>query len=115
VALLENLAVLSATLGYNEAAIGYLHSYAAAAERSDFEAAVEAEALAQLLSDDPGPQFDMVTVPIAVQDLEAVLEKLRVDDRANVLPVDIAQLADGDNPPPKVAYWLLDRAVPESA
>ncbi|UUO06382.1 hypothetical protein M4951_23925 [Blastopirellula sp. J2-11] len=114
-ALLENLAVLSATLGYNEAAIGYLHSYAAAAERSDFEAAVEAESLAQLLSDDPGPQYDMVTVPFPVQDLEVVLEKLRVDDRANVLPVDVSQLADGDSPPPKVAYWLLDRAVPESA
>ncbi|PQO43697.1 hypothetical protein [Blastopirellula marina] len=114
-ALLENLAVLSATLGYNDAAVGYLHSYAAAAERSDFESAVEAEALAQLLTDDPGPQYDMVTVPFAVADLEGVLEKLRVDDRANLLPVDVAQLADGDNPPPKVAYWLLDRAVPESA
>ncbi|MCC9607145.1 hypothetical protein LOC68_14305 [Blastopirellula sp. JC732] len=115
VALLENLAVLSATLGYNEAAIGYLHSYAAAAERSDFESAVEAESLAQLLSDEPGPQFDMVNVPFAVQDLEGVLEKLRVDDRASVLPIDVSQLADGDNPPPKVAYWLLDRAVPTSA
>ncbi|MFI4876560.1 MAG: hypothetical protein ACIALR_14520 [Blastopirellula sp. JB062] len=115
VALLENLAVLSSTLGYNDAASGYLHSYSAAAERSDFEAAVEAEALAQLLADEPGPQYDMVTVPFKVHDLEAVIEKLRVDDRANALPVDVSQLADGDNPPPKVAYWLLDRAVPESA
>ncbi|TWT32820.1 tetratricopeptide repeat protein [Blastopirellula retiformator] len=114
-ALLENLAVLSSTLGRNEAAIGYLHSYAAAAERGDFEAAVEAEALAQLLSEDPGPQYDMVNVPLAVADLEALLEKLRVDDRANLLPIDLSQLADGDNPPPKIAYWLLDRTVPESA
>ncbi|PHS06331.1 MAG: hypothetical protein COA78_14385 [Blastopirellula sp.] len=114
-AILENLAVMYSSLGQNEKAISCLKSYAAAGERSDFEAATEALALAQLLNDQDADMCDVVILTYTVSDIEALIEKLRLEKRAEVLPLDLSKMTEDETPPPKVAYWILDREVPESA
>lgn len=87
VAILRNLATLSLMLGDNPAAITYLHGYAVAAERSDFDSAVEAEALARFLDQDSPQMVERTKSIIEIADLEGFLEKLRLDNRVLVRPM----------------------------
>ena len=108
-AILENLAALQSSLGDDTAASVTLRAYAKAQQRSDFEAAVEAEALAKTLDNTEEEELDIVLVSFPIREMEQLLEKLRLDDRAEHLPVDLSQLASDDSPPPRGAYLLLDR------
>lgn len=87
VAILRNLATLSLMLGDNPAANTYLHGYAVAAERSDFDSAVEAEALARFLDQDSPQMVERTKSIIEIADLEGFLEKLRLDSRALIRPI----------------------------
>jgi hypothetical protein len=80
------------------------------------EDAVEAETLAMILSDDPlGDLLDVLDVAWTVKDSERLQTALLSDARVVQVPVDAGAFADGDNPPPKGAYLLLDRPLPKSA
>ncbi|MBI1248382.1 hypothetical protein GC197_11165 [bacterium] len=108
-AILENIASLQFSLGQDEVAAKTLHTFAVAEQRVDFEAATEAEALAKALTDHEEEQIDVVNASMPVKEMEQLLEKLRVDERAEHLPIDLSQLGTEDSPPPRAAYLLLDK------
>ncbi|MEW4454757.1 hypothetical protein AB1L30_18980 [Bremerella sp. JC817] len=109
-AILENIASLQFSLGQDDTAAKTLHTYAVAEQRADFEAATEAEALAKALTDQEEEQIDVVNASMPIKEMEQLLEKLRVDERAEYLPIDLSQLGTEDTPPPRAAYLLLDKA-----
>ncbi len=108
-AILENIAALQFSLGQDDVAAKTLHTYASAEQRSDFEAATEAEALAKALSDQDEEQIDVVNASMPIKEMEPLLEKLRVEERAEHLPIDLSQLGTEESPPPRAAYLLLDK------
>ena len=68
------------------------------------------------LSDDPlGDRLDMLKLVWTVKDVERAQEAFLSSPRLRPLPFDPAQFSDGETPPPKAAYMLLDRPMPESA
>jgi hypothetical protein len=75
--------------------------------------AVEAEALAQFLSEasdvDTVPEL---TVTIAVSDAQALREQLLSSKRVQTVPFDPAQFREADEPPPLSMFYLLDREIP---
>lgn len=108
------LAVLSLWQGMREDAAKYFHQYAAAKD-ANFDDAVEAEALAQLLDEfNPKSKIDVITWIHEVSDAQLVMEKLLSDKRALTMPVDLSKLSAEDEPPPKGVFWVLDRPVPET-
>ena len=77
---------------------------------------MEAEAEALFLADDPlGDRLDMFKLVWTVKDVERMQEALLSSPRLRAIPFDPAQFSDGQTPPPKAAYMLLDRPMPESA
>lgn len=108
-AILENIAALQFSLGQDDVAAKTLHTYAVAEQRSDFETATEAEALAKALTDQDEAQIDVVNAAMSIHEMEPLLEKLRVDERCEHLPIDLSQLGTEESPPPRAAYLLLDK------
>lgn len=78
--------------------------------------AVEAEALAQYLSEptevDTVPE---VTVTYAVTDAQALREQLLSSKRVQNVPFDAAQFREANEPPPLAVFLLLDREVPPNS
>jgi hypothetical protein len=114
----RTLAMLRGWLADNEGCIAALHKYAAlrAGELDGLEDAVEAEAQAMFLSPDPlGDHVDILKLTWAVRDVERTQEALLSSPRFRTVPFDPAQFADGQTPPPKAAYMVLDRPMPDSA
>lgn len=113
-AILKNIAILSGWLGQrDEAAIAW-RKYAGLQELL-LDDAVEAEALAQML--DPNAErdeLDSVAVVYNITDVEPLMELLLSDARIGKMPLDPTEMADEAGPPPKAAFWLLDKPVPES-
>ncbi|PQO35777.1 hypothetical protein C5Y96_08990 [Blastopirellula marina] len=108
-AILENIAALQFSLGQDDVAAKTLHTYAVAEQRNDFETATEAEALAKALTDQDEAQIDVVNASMSIHEMEPLLEKLRVDERCEHLPIDLSQLGTEESPPPRAAYLLLDK------
>ena len=112
-AIWQALAMLRGWLSENDGSIEAWRKYAAL--EVPLEDAVEAEALAMLLSDDPlgdSMDFQMLTYP--VDDLERVQTALIASPRAvgeENMPVSVGE----DDVPPKATYLLVNRVVPESA
>jgi tetratricopeptide (TPR) repeat protein len=78
-----------------------------------FDEAVEAEALAQLF--DPTGDADVVEelrVNTDIKDFEKVVETLAADKRAAPFAWEALGIDFGDQPPPRAAYYLLDRPMP---
>ena len=114
----RNLAVVRGWLADNAGCGEALRRYAAirAKEADGLEDAVEAEAEAMFLSDDPlGDRLEMFKIVWTVGDAERVQEALLSSPRWRAVAFDPARFSDGENPPPKGAYTLLDRPMPESA
>jgi hypothetical protein len=114
----RNLATLRGWLGQNADCIDALRRYAAlrAAEADGLEDAVEAEAEALFLSEDPlGDRLDLLKAAWTVKDVDRAQEAFLSSPRFRSVPFNPAQFSDGENPPPKAAYMLLDRPMPESA
>ncbi len=110
--IMRNIAVLRNSLGDREAMIEAWRRYAAM-DNVALDDAVEAEALAQLLDPDSDKGWiDVVCVTYPVNDQERLLEVLTDDRSVARMPHDLAEFADEGEPPPKGAYWLLDRPVP---
>jgi hypothetical protein len=113
-----NLATLRGWLADNPGCIDALHRYAAlrAREAGGLEDAVEAEATAMLLTDDPlGDRLEMFRLEWTIKDVERAQEGFLSAPRFRAIPFDPAQFSDAQTPPPKAAYMLLDRPMPESA
>ena len=111
-AIWHNVAVLRTWLADTRGAIDAWRKYAA--QDIPLDDAVEAEALAQLLDDESIDQLDVLTIPYAVNDAEALQARLTANPRSLHMPIDLSRMATEDEPPPKGAYWLLDRPVPQS-
>ena len=96
---------------YRDGAIAALRNYAALDVPVDD--AVEAEMLAMLLSGDPlGDLVEMVNLVWTVSDAERLGEALLSEPRAVQLPFNPAEVSDGQSPPPRMMFLLLDRACP---
>lgn len=107
----KNLAILRSWLADLTGAVAALRKFATLAV--PYDDAVEAEALAQLI--DPAAPDDVVDelkVTYEVDDLEPVLETLAGDKRATPFAWQSLGLEFGDQPPPRAAYYLLDRPLP---
>ena len=94
-----------------------MRKYAAlrAGEADGLEDAVEAEAEAMLLSTTRWATAWIFQVVWTVKNVERAEEEFLWSPRFQAVPFDPAQFSDGQTPPPKAAYLLLDRPMPESA
>jgi hypothetical protein len=114
----RNLAATRGWLAENDGAIEAWRKYAAlrAREPNGLEDAVEAEALAMFLSADPlGDRMESFNLVWTIKDAERLQEALLSSLRIQSVPFDPARFSDGQSPPPKGAYLLLDRPMPASA
>jgi len=112
-ALVYNRALLGGWLADDRALVAGLHGFAQLDVPLDD--AVEAEAIAQLLdADQKEQQVDSVAHVYSVNDLDALVARLAADRRVASFDVDPATFAEGDQPPPRHAYLLLDRPLPAS-
>ena len=80
------------------------------------EAAAEAEAVAMFFSDGDllGDALDVVDLEYPVSDAEALNVALLSSPKAELLRVNLSSLAEEGEPPPKSAFYLFDRPLPES-
>lgn len=111
--ILDNLAVFRSYLGMPSA--GETWRRYAELPGIPLDDAVEAEILAQEL--DPASeseQIDQIKIVYALKDGAKLLEQLATDRRVSRMPVDLPSLVPEGTPPPRGAYWLLDRELPES-
>ena len=113
-AIWQNLAMVRLWLAEDDAAIDALRKLAALDVPLDD--AVEAEALAMMLSKDPlGDGVDTLRLEWTVRDDQRLQELMLSDRRVAQVPFDPAQMATGDAPPPRMIFVLLDRPLPESS
>ncbi|HUT89770.1 MAG TPA: hypothetical protein VMY37_09755 [Thermoguttaceae bacterium] len=78
------------------------------------EDAVEAEALALFLSDDPlGDRQEVWALRYTVRDVERLQAALASSPKASQMQADLASLADEDSPPPKAVFAFFNVAPPE--
>ncbi len=114
-AILRNIAILSGWVGQRDEANVAWKKYARLSD-VPLDDAVEAEALAQML--DPVAEvdeIDSVTINYTISDMDRLMELCLSDQRVSRMPVDLKELSGEGEPPPKAAFWLLDRPVPASA
>ena len=110
--IMRNVAILCSWLGNREMTVVAWRRYASMTG-VPMDDAIEAEALAQLLDPETNAdKLDDVTVIYPLRDTEKVMEKLLSDRRASRMEMDLSKLAAEDDPPPKAAFWLLDRPLP---
>ncbi|MCE5303951.1 MAG: hypothetical protein LLF97_12710 [Planctomycetaceae bacterium] len=114
----RDLASLRGWLADNAKAIDALRRYAALRSRDadGWDDAVEAEAEAMFLTDDPlGDRIEMFRAAWTVRDADRANERLLSSRQIRPVPFDPSRFGDEDSPPPKGAYMVLDRPMPESA
>jgi hypothetical protein len=112
-AILWNIALARSYLGLPRLPEAW-HAYALC-PGVEFQQAVEAEALAQLLSMDA----DKATIGFAkwtihVRDASALNEKLLSSKLLLSFTGDLSQFRSDDSPPPKSAFTLLDKPLPDA-
>ncbi|MEN6458042.1 MAG: hypothetical protein ABFC63_03865 [Thermoguttaceae bacterium] len=114
----QNLALFRARLAENQKAVEAWRKFAAlrGAEPDGLEDAVEAEATAMLLGDDPlGDCVDMLHIVWTVNDAQRAQEALLSSPRCQAINIDPSRFIDSQTPPPKGAFVLLDRPALQSA
>jgi hypothetical protein len=114
----QNLAILRGRLADAEGCIAALRRYAELrlAEADGLEEAVEAEALALLLLEDSlGDQLDLVRATWTIGDAQRAQELLLSSPLMKAVPFEPGHFSDGETPPPKAAFVMIDRPLPESA
>jgi len=78
------------------------------------EDAVEAEALALFLSEDPlGDQQEVWALRYTVRDVDRLQAALASSPKVSQMQADLASLADEDSPPPKALFAFFDLVPPE--
>jgi len=112
-AIWRNLAILRGWLGNDTGAAEAWRKYASLDVPTDD--AIEGEATAQLLGADPvGAPLDLVTTEYPITDFDELERRLSADRHINRMNVDLARLGDDGQPPPRGAFWLLDRELPRT-
>jgi hypothetical protein len=76
--------------------------------------AVEAEALAQMIDTESADVVDVLTIAYPITNFDRAIAQFSSDPRFAKLPIDLARLGTEDQPPPKAAMWIVDRAAPAS-
>ncbi len=110
----RNLATLRGWLADSAGSAVALRKYAALDMPP--EDAVEAEALAMFLSEQPlEDPIEMIKAEWTVGDFEQLQTALGSDPRALPIPFDLSSFSSEGSPPPKAAYLLLDRPVAEKS
>jgi tetratricopeptide (TPR) repeat protein len=111
--LVFNRALLGGWLADDRALVAGLHAYAQLDVPLDD--AIEAEAIAQLLDPDQKEQtLDTVRQTYSVTDQELLVSRLAADRRIQHFRVDPSMFAEGDEPPPRHTYAILNKPMPES-
>jgi len=106
-----SLGVLRAWAADEKGAAEALHTMASLP--GPVEDRAEAEAFALLLSEDPlGDNLNILSLQYTIRDFEAVQTALLSSPRISPAAIDLSELAADGQPPPKGAFYLLDRAVP---
>jgi len=114
----QNLAILRGWLADTEGCIAALRRYAELrlAEADGLEDAVEAEATALLLLEDSlGDRLDMVRATWTIDDAQRAEELLLSSPLLKSVPFEPERFSDGETPPPKAAFIMIDRPLPEKA
>ena len=103
-----NAGIMRAWAAENEAAGEALRKYASLGV--PLEDAVEAEALAMYLSEDPlGDQFNRFRLEYVVDDAERLQESLSSSRHFESIAAGAAREETGEGPPPKAVYAVGDR------
>ncbi|MHC4177243.1 MAG: hypothetical protein ACYSWU_07040 [Planctomycetota bacterium] len=110
----RSLAILRGWLADDAGCIEALQKFAAT--EIPLEDAVEAQAVAMLLTDSPlGDPLDILSATWTIRDIEHLQAALTLESRVVEMPLDPSAMADDDGPPPRAAYLILDRPIPERA
>jgi hypothetical protein len=112
-AILQNLARYQGWLNQLDDAAVTLHRLAAHPSL-DLDYAMETEAMAQLMSSYERETVDEMLRTYPIEDSQRMMERLLSEKQVMQIPVDLAKLAGEGTPPPKGAFWLLDRITPAS-
>jgi len=113
-AIWRNVATLRGWAGDRSGSIEALRKYQTLGVPLDD--AVEAEALALSLSDDPlGDWLDVFDLEFATSDAEQLQLAMASSPRIGQVPVDLAAMAADGEPPPKAVFAICDRALSEAA
>jgi hypothetical protein len=113
-ALWHNLATVRGNLADYPGTIEALRRYAALPETADvsLDDAIEAEALAQLLDrENAEGTVDSLLITFTVNDTDELERRLASDRQADRMDIDPRAFAETEEPPPRAAYWLLDRPL----
>lgn len=108
----RNIAVLRTWLADTPGAIAAWQKYSA--QPIPLDDAIEAEALAQSIDPEAVDLVDVLSIEYGVKEMEVLQARLTANPRALQMPIDLARMGTEDSPPPKGAFWLLSRAVPQS-
>lgn len=111
----RNIATLRLWLADTPGAVVALRKFArqplGSSAAPPLEDMVEAEALAQVIDVENADYIDALNISYPVRDADAVIARLSADPRCQKMQIDLAKLAGEDEPPPKLAVWVLDRPV----
>lgn len=109
----RNLAKLRSWMADPKGAIDALERFASL--DVGLEDAVEAQALALFLSDDPlGDELNVFDVTYSVTDPEKLQESFSASNRVAQAPMDPRMLQqEDDSPPPKAVYLFFDKPAPD--
>ncbi len=109
----RNIALLQLCFGQIDKAVDSLSRYSAC-EKCSPEDASDAELLRLCMIPKPlGDQIDILNLVCNINDAEKVQEILLSEKRCRIIPFDPESLSDGENPPPKNVFAVLDRPLPE--
>jgi len=106
-AITHNIAVLRTWLADTPRAIEAWRLYAT--QPIPLDDAVEAEAFAQSLDPEAVDLVEVLSIEYAINDIEVLTARLTASNRALQMPIDLARMDDEEGPPPKAAFWILDR------
>jgi hypothetical protein len=112
-AILAALARLQGWVNQLEDAGATLHRLAAHPSLA-LDQAVEIEAMAQMMSSYEQQTVDEMLRTYAVQDSQQMMQCLLSEQQVVPIPVDLNKMGGEGTPPPKGAFWLLDRITPAS-
>jgi len=108
----RNLGALKAWLADTAGSAAALEKYATL--DVPLEDAVEAEALARLLGEDPlGDESDVLSVAYPVKDYERALAALNALPLTIAIPEQLFTMGHEEGPRPKAGYFLIDRPQPD--
>jgi len=113
-AIWRNLALVRGWLADRDGCVEALRKFAAM--EVPLEDAVEAEAVALFLGDDPlGDRLDVLSLTYPIEALDQFQVSAAAARRIRPMRVDLASLAAEGEPPPLAVYLVLDRELPAVA